>query len=154
MHKIGDYIEFKKRISGFTEEFLAMQTDLSQSHINKLKNGNVPKLSALTFYKIVTVFGGDFKEAIKIVFPDFPNNILKKVPQKKRNQFGTFMLKFENVTNTPKIISIKTGIPEARILDLFFRNGSLEAFELLLIEKAIGKKPGELFIDFFQNKDI
>lgn len=152
MHKIGDYIDIKMDELGLTEEEIAIKMNMSQSQINKLRNGKVNKLNALTFYKIVTVFGGDFKEAIRIVFPNFQKVKLKKVPQKKRNPFGTFMLKFEKVTNTPKVISIKTGIPEIRILDLFFRKGSLEAFELLLIEKAIDKKPGELFMSYFQNQ--
>jgi hypothetical protein len=36
--------------------------------------------------------------------------------------------------------------------DLYFRKAALEAYEFLLIEKAIGKKQGELFDEFFRNK--
>ncbi|APA93643.1 helix-turn-helix transcriptional regulator [Myroides odoratimimus] len=152
MHKMGSYIDIRMNKLGYTEEMVATKMNMSQSQINKLRNGNVSKLSAFTFYKAVIALGGDFKEAIRIVFPNFQKIKLKRVPKKKRNQFGTFMLKFENVKNTPKIISIKTGIPEARISDLFFRKGSLEAFELLLIEKAIDKEPGELFMNYFLNQ--
>ncbi|MCC9043584.1 helix-turn-helix transcriptional regulator [Myroides sp. M-43] len=152
MHKIDDYIKIKMQEEGITEPILAQKSGLSTGHINKLKNGNVAKLSASTFYKLVTAFDRDFVYASDIVFPTLKNIELNKLPEVKRNKFGTLMLEFEKVINTPKNIAIITGISEERIFELFNRNGGLEAYELLLIEKAIKKKVGELFILYFKDE--
>jgi len=47
--------------------------------------------------------------------------------------------------NSLKEILQKIKISENRLKDLYFRIAAPEAHELLLIEKAIGKKQGELF---------
>lgn len=47
--------------------------------------------------------------------------------------------------NSIQEISFRIGIDQNKLKDLYFRRGSLEAYELLLIEKAVEKKLGELF---------
>lgn len=74
-----------------------------------------------------------------------PTNSTNNYKLKERNAFGTFILKFEASVNSIEEISVKKGIDENRLKDLYFRRGPLEAYELLLIEKAVGKKQGELF---------
>jgi hypothetical protein len=55
------------------------------------------------------------------------------------------MHQFEESKNSLEEIASKTGIDDNRLNDLFFRKASIEAFELILIEKAIGKNQGDLF---------
>lgn len=59
------------------------------------------------------------------------------------------MSQFETVKNSPEEIATKTRLDENRLKDLYFRKAALEAYEFLLIEKAVGKKQGELFDEFF-----
>jgi hypothetical protein len=59
------------------------------------------------------------------------------------------MKQYEESVNSIEEIAAKTGIDENRLKDLYFRKAALEAYELLLIEKAIGKKQGELFKEYF-----
>ena len=59
------------------------------------------------------------------------------------------MKQYESSNNTIEEIAAKTGIQEVRLFELYFRKGGLQAHELLLIEKAIDKKPGELFEELY-----
>lgn len=59
------------------------------------------------------------------------------------------MREYETSANLIEEISAKTGILEGRLSELYFRNGALEASELILIEKAINTKPGELFEELY-----
>ncbi|MNY50476.1 hypothetical protein D3C86_1859810 [compost metagenome] len=55
------------------------------------------------------------------------------------------MYQFEESKNSIEQIALKTGIDENRLKDLYFRKASIEAYELILIEKAVDKKQGEFF---------
>lgn len=149
MHRIDKYIDLKTRELDITDKVLSLKSDISQGQISKLRNGKVPKLSARTFYKLVMAIDGKFDEAESIIFPELKNIKLKKIQHKKRNEFGAFMRQFEVESNTPRMLVKLLGISEERFFELYYRNGSLEAKELLLIEKAIGKQKGELFHLFF-----
>lgn len=46
-------------------------------------------------------------------------------------------------------ISGKTEINDNRIKEIYFRKGAPDAREFLLIEKAISKKPRELFEEYY-----
>lgn len=81
-----------------------------------------------------------------------PTNSTNDFKLKERNAFGKFILKFETCVNSIEEISVKIGIDDNRLNDLYFRRGSLEAYELFLIEKAVGKKQGELFEEFYGQK--
>src|SRR5690606_31531177 len=105
-------------------------------------------LSAKSFYFLYTAFGDSCTEATKIVYPNL-NLKLNEYQPKKRNLFGSFMEQFETMVNSIEELSVKTGISENRLKDLYFRKAALEAYEFLLIEKAIGKEPGELFENFY-----
>lgn len=105
-----------------------------------------------TFYNIYKAFGNglSFETFVFTIYLSLQNYYDKKAKilteNKKRNPFGLFMLQFEEVENTLDIIASKTSIIEVRLKQLYFGQGLVEAFELLLIEKAIEMKKGELFI--------
>ncbi|WP_448137583.1 helix-turn-helix domain-containing protein [Sphingobacterium siyangense] len=149
-HSIDNYIKDKLQKLGWEDKNLVEKTGLSKGQISKLKNGHVERLTAEVFYKIYKAFGDSCEKATKVVYPDLNLKLDKYVP-KARNEFGQFMSQFETIKNSTEEIAIKTGIDENRLKDLYYRKAALEAYELLLIEKAVGKKQGELFEKFFGN---
>ena len=149
-HKIDIYIKNKLQELNLKDNQLADLSGISPSQISKFKNRQVSKLSAQAFYSIVTAFNDTLENAIKIVY-DVNKIKLNQYIKKDRNAFGTLMLQFENSKNSIQEISKKTGIKETRLNELYYRNGALEAYELILIEKAIGIRTGELFKKLFIN---
>ncbi|MBK1442671.1 hypothetical protein JHJ32_21910 [Parapedobacter sp. ISTM3] len=133
------------------DKTLVDKSEISKGQISKLKKGLVERLTAETFYKIYTAFGDLCSKASKIVYPTLDFKINKYVAP-ERSDFGQFMLQFEESKNSPEEVATKTGIDDERIKEIYFRRGALEAYELLLIEKAVGKNPGELFEAFFGQK--
>lgn len=149
-HHIGLYIEQSLKAKKLEAKDLASISGLSNSDISKYRSGTVAKLKAEIFYKIYKAFGDSCSKATKVVYPDLNLKLDKYVP-KARNEFGHFMSQFETIKNSTEQIAIKTGIDENRLKDLYYRKAALEAYELLLIEKAVEKKQGELFEKFFGN---
>lgn len=147
-HRIDNYIKETLQKLVWEDKNLVEKTGLSKGQISKLKNGHVERLTAEVFYKIYKAFGDSCAKATKVVYPDLSLKLEKYVP-KARNEFGKFMSQFETIKNSIEEIAIKTGIDENRLKDLYYRKAALEAYELLLIEKAVGKKQGELFEEFF-----
>jgi len=148
-HHIGLYIEQNLKAKKWEAKDLASISGLSASDISKYRSGTVAKLKAEIFYKIYKAFGDSCEKATKVVYPDLNLKLDKYIP-KARNEFGQFMSQFETIENSIEEIATKTGIDENRLKDLYYRKAALEAFELLLIEKAVGKKQGKLFEDFYK----
>ncbi|MEG0915523.1 MAG: helix-turn-helix domain-containing protein [Myroides sp.] len=154
-HSIDIYIKNRLKKLGWKDNQLADKSGISASQISKLKNGHVSKLSAQAFYSIVLAFNDNLENAIKVVF-DLNKFKLKEYKPKRRNEFGVLMQKFETIENSIEEISHKTDITTTRLNELYYRNGAPEAYELILIEKAIGISTGELFEKLFKtelNKD-
>lgn len=148
LHNIAKYIVKRLDELKWQDKLLAEKTNISKGQISKLKNEPPDKLSAQTFYSIVKGFDDDIKMATKIVYPNLKIKTIVYNPE-KRNKFGNFMLQFESNKNLIEEIAYKTGIEENRLKELYYRKGSLEAYELILIENAIGKRSGELFEKFY-----
>jgi len=148
-HQIDKYITKRLAELNWQDKILVEKSTLSKSQISKLKNGSIEKLSAETFYLLIQAFGDKFSTAISIIYPHLQEKNIKKYQPKNRNIFGTLMNKYEISTNSLEEISAKTGISEIRLAELYFRKGALEAYELILIEKAIGKRSGELFEELY-----
>ena len=149
IHQIDKYISKRLSELDWQDKILVEKSNISKGQISKLKNGSIEKLSAETFYLLIKAFGDDFATALIIVYPHLKNNILKQHKPKDRNAFGLLMKQYESSNNTIEEIAAKTGIQEVRLFELYFRKGGLQAHELLLIEKAIEKKPGELFEELY-----
>lgn len=149
IHQIDKYIIKRLQELSWQDKELALKSTISKGQISKLKKGSIEKLSAETFYLLVRAFGDEFATAQIIVYPQLKNNKLKQYKPKDRNSFGVLMRKYETSNNTIEEIAAKTDIPEGRLFELYFRRGGLEAYELLLIEKAIGKEPGDIFEELY-----
>src|SRR5690606_1754133 len=117
---------------------------VSHGEISKILHKERLGLKADVFYKIYTGFGESCTKATKEVYPDLNLKLNKYTPE-TRNTFRKFIQQFEESKNSIEEIAAKTGITETRLRNLYFGKGSPEAFELLLIEKALGLKQGELF---------
>lgn len=148
-HQIDKYIIKRLKDLNWQDKELAEKSTISKGQISKLKNGSIEKLSAETFYLLVKAFGDKFTNAITVVYPHLKNNKLKLYKPKDRNNFGALMRKYETSNNTIEEIAAKTGIQEVRLFELYFRKGGLQAHELLLIEKSVGKEAGELFEELY-----
>jgi len=148
-HQIDKYILKRLDELDWQDKELAEKSTISKGQISKLKNGSIEKLSAETFYLVVEAFGDKFLSAISLIYPRLKDHKLKKYQPKDRNVFGVLMSKYETTVNSIDEISAKTGIPEVRLHELYFRKGGLQAHELILIEKAIDKEAGELFEELY-----
>ena len=149
-HYAYAYIEQKLKELNISEQFLFDKSIISRSEFIKLKNGEREGLTYKKFYKLYKGFDDTAINAATVIYPDLDLTLAKYTPP-QRNEFGSLMNQFEKSENSPEEIAAKTGIPLSRIKQIYFRTGSPEAYELLLIEKAVGKNLGELFEKF--NKD-
>jgi len=142
----AEYIEQKMRASNLNLAQLSEISNISKGELSKILSMTRSKISPLSFYKAYKAFGDSFSTIKNFVFPDIKlkNDI---ADFKNRNEFGVFMKKFEKdvKTNTPIEISASTGINITRIKAIYVKKGAVNAEELILIEMAIGKNPGELF---------
>lgn len=151
IQEIGLYI--KKRLDElkWMDKLLVQKSGLSKAQISKLKNGQAEKLTAKTFFFVYSAFGDSCLEATKIVYPNL-DITLNEYEEPVRNDFGTYMSAFEVIKNSVDIIAARTGIDVQRLKDLYYRKGAPEAYELLFLEKAIGKESGEVFKELYGAK--
>lgn len=147
-HLIVIYINDRLQLLNWTVSDLAKKSTISQGEISKILTGARKGLKAEVFFKLYTAFGDTCIKATQVVYPTLKLSLQKYKPR-ERNIFGKFMAQFEKAVNSIEEIAVRTGIDENRLKDLYFRKGSLEAYELLLIEKAVSKKQGELFKQFY-----
>lgn len=148
-HNIGSYITEKLAELKMQDKILVDKSGISKGQISKLKSGSVERLSAETFYLIVKAFDDKIDKAVKVIYPSL-NLDLNKEKTKTRNSFGKLMLQFETKINTLEQIAVRTGISTIRLTELYYRKGSPEAYELILIEKAIGVKSGVIFEQLYK----
>lgn len=153
-HTAPDYIISGMKKAGWKEDkILAEKSGISTAEISRIKKGERESLSPSTFIRLVRAFGDSIEYATTAIYPDL-DLTLGEYTLPKRNEFGNFMAQFEQKSvNTPEEVAAKTGIPLSRIKLIYFRTGSPEAYELLLIEKAIGKEPGSLFEGYYGRKN-
>lgn len=147
-NNVDKYINKRLDELKWLDKTLVDKSRISKGQISKLKKGLIERLTAEVFYQIYSSFGDTCSKAAKSVYPQLDLR-LKKYKPKERNSFGRYMKQYEESVNSIEEIAAKTGIDENRLKDLYFRKAALEAYELLLIEKAIGKKQGELFKEYF-----
>jgi len=147
-HLIAEYITIRLEELSWKIGDLCHHSKISQGEISKILSGSRKGLKAKNLYNIYKAFGDSCETARQIVYPNLDLN-LKEYHVRDRNSFGKLMHNYEQVKNSIEEISVRTGISENRISNLYYRNAAIEGFELILIEKAIGMEPGELFDIYF-----
>lgn len=144
-HQIAIYITESQKSKKLDTKSLAAKSKLSETEIRRLKkDGTRLSLSPITFYKLITAFEDSFQDAIEIVYPGCDFTLKKHIP-KERNEFGKLMSRFESSVNSLEEISDKTGITLNRLKQIYFKTGFPDSYELILLEKAVGLPPGDLF---------
>lgn len=147
-HSTYEYIQKMLPQLGWEEKEFLNKKIISQSELSKLKRGDREGLTSKKFYRLYNGFQDTASNAAAIIYPDLDLTLNEYIPE-ARNEFGKFMSRYETSINSPEEISIKTGIELPRIKLIYLKTGAPEAYELLLIEKAIGKEQGELFEEYY-----
>jgi len=142
----GNYVLSRKLSSGLPNKEFASLTDMTGGEISKIINKKKKSVSVHSFHKI-TVFSGDIIEnAIKAVYTHRNLELKNGEEIEERSNFGIFMRDEVEVQgqNMFDYILNKTGINKKRLTDIYYNGGVPEPYEFILIEKATGRKMGEL----------
>lgn len=158
----AEYTQSRKTFLGLANEQFAAKVGVSKGEISKIINKNKSSVSLNSFYKIAVNTGDTIEHARDSVYPHRSFELKDVSSEKKKNKtrtsFGKYMQEnFEkedlNIADDEysfeKILA-KTGIEEQRLKDIYFNTGAPEPYEFLLIEKAVGKQPGEMMKDYIE----
>lgn len=160
--KFSKYVLSKKIEYALTNKKLGEKVDLSEGEISKIINKKRMSVSLNSFYKIAINTGDTIEQARDFVYPHRSFELKDVSSEKKKNKprtsFGKYMqenfekedINIANEENSFEQILAKTGIEEQRLKDIYFNTGAPEPYEFLLIEKAIGKQPGEMMRDYIE----
>lgn len=148
LENFSRYIVSKKKELGLTNEGLATECKISSGEISKLITMERKNISPKTFYLISKGVKDSFLNTFNSVYKGYKFSLKNHVPQ-NRNEFGNIMSKYENQINCIEEIAAKTGISLSRLKNLYYKDSSISIEELILIEKAIDKRPGELFEELY-----
>lgn len=144
IENFGDYVLSRKIILGLSNEAFAKLTDVSGGDISKIINKKKKSVSLHSFYKISVLSGDTIENVRDAVYTKRNLELVTDYKLEERTNFGTFMRDEVEGDNTFDNIMCKTGIEKQRLIDLYYNTGAPEPYELLLIEKATGRQPGEL----------
>jgi transcriptional regulator with XRE-family HTH domain len=140
----AEYVLARKIQSGLSIDNFAKMVDMTKGEISKVTNRQRKSVSLYSFYKIAILSGDMIENVRDTVYTKRNLELVTDYKLEERTNFGTFMRDEVEGDNTFDIIMCKTGIEKQRLIDIYYNTGAPEPFELLLIEKATGRKPGEL----------
>lgn len=146
----AEYVLARKAESGLAIENFAKMVDMTKGEISKITNQQRKSVSVHSFYKIAVNSGDNIVNVIKAVYTHRNLELKTGEEIEERTNFGIFMRDEVEVQgqNMFDYILNKTGINKKRLTDIYYNGGTPEPFELILIEKATGRKPGELIKKF------
>lgn len=142
------YIVSKKKELGFSNERLAIECNISSGEISKLITMERKSISPKTFYLIYKGVNDSFSNIFNFVYGDYKFTLNKYVP-KKRSALGNIIMKYETQQNDIDEVSAKTGISPTRLKNLYYADISFTTEELILIEKSLKLKGGEIFEELY-----
>lgn len=142
----GNYVLSRKLSLGLPNKEFASLTDMTGGEISKIINKKKKSVSVHSFHKIAILSGDIIENVIKAVYTHRNLELKTGEEIEERSNFGIFMRNEIEVEgeNGFDFILKKTGIEKKRLTDIYYNGGSPEPYELILIEKATGKKMGEL----------
>ncbi|SKC11140.1 hypothetical protein SAMN05660841_04308 [Sphingobacterium nematocida] len=156
------YVLSRKQHLGLSNEAFGKTVNISKGEISKIITKKRQGVSLHSFYNIAINSGDTIENARKSVYPHRNFNLKKVKTDKKdtnsRNKFGSYMkenfetdgVEYIPSKNSFDIIQQKTGITEKRLKEIYFKTGAPEPYEFLLIEKAVGKKAGEMMKEYLE----
>ena len=160
------YVLSRKLLLGLSNEGFGKKVNISKGEISKILSKKRQGVSLTSFYLIAVNSGDTIENARDYVYPHRKFNLKKvKIDTKEKksiNKFGLYMkenfdsdtIEYSAGKNSFETIHQKTGIEEKRLKDIYYKTGAPEPFEFLLIEKAVGKKPGEMMKDYIEKHSI
>jgi len=155
LENFSKYVEERRQNLNISKQDFAEITKVSTGEISKIININKKRVSLQSFYNIAINSGDTISNARDFVYSHRTFEL--KIPVlRNRTQFGAYLAKNIEVEgkNTFEIILAKTDIPESRLTEIYYKNGAPDPYEFLLIEKAVGKKPGEMMKDYIEKHPI
>lgn len=148
------YVQSRKTLSGLSNRAFGEATNVSGGEISRIINKNRKSVSLHSFYNIAVNTGDTIKNATNAVYTHRSLELKTSYTLEKRTNFGLLMHELFEGENTFEIIQAKTGIGKQRLTDLYFNTSAPEPYEMLLIEKAIGKNPGELMKEYVERYPV
>lgn len=144
------YVESRKLESGLAMESFAEKVNVSKGEISKIIGKKRKSVSLHSFYNIAVNSGDTIENVTNTVYTHRSLELKKDYKLEKRTNFGLLMRELFEGENTFEMIQAKTEISKQRLTDLYFNTSAPEPYEMLLIEKAVGKNPGELMKEYVE----
>lgn len=140
------YVLARKTESGLAIENFAEMVDMTKGEISKITNQQRKSVSVHSFHKIAIYSGDIIENAINAVYTHRNLELKTGEEIEERTNFGIFMRDEVEVQgqNAFDFILKKTGINKKRLTDIYYNGGVPEPYEFILMEKATGRKIGEL----------
>lgn len=148
------YVESRKLELGLAMESFAEQVNVSKGEISKIIGKKRKSVSLHSFYNIAVNSGDTIENATNTVYTHRNLELKTSYTLEKRTNFGLLMRELFEGENTFEVIQAKTGISKQRLTDLYFNTSAPEPYEMLLIEKAVGKSPGELMKEYVERYPV
>lgn len=144
MKYFAAFISNKKLEFKYTNLQLEKKCNISNGEISKIIDLQRQNIKARVYYFIYTGLSVNIEEITKYVFREVRLKLDGTKP-KSQTSLGKILDKIDSKISLKELISDRTGISITRLNALYHGTGSPNADELLLIEMAIGEKPGALF---------
>lgn len=154
IENFADYVLSRKTMLGLSNENFGIEVGLSKGEISKIINKDRKGVSIHSFYNIAVNSGDTIENARDAVYTRRKLELKTGYKLEKRTNFGLLMGELFEGENTFEIIQAKTGIPKQRLTDLYYNTSAPEPYEMLLIEKAVGKNPGELMKEYVERYPV
>lgn len=150
----AEYVKARKQELNLPNEEFGKITKVSGGEISKITSKNKKGVSIHSFYNIAVGSGDSIENARDAVYVYRNLTLAEGYELEKRTNFGTLMHELFEGENTFEIIQLKTEINKQRLTDLYFNTSAPEPYEMLLIEKAVGKNAGELMKEYVERYPI
>lgn len=150
----GDYVQSRKTLLGLSNLALSLKTGVSDGEISRIITKKRKSVSLHSFYNIAVNTGDTIENVRDIVYTHRKLELLNYYELEKRTNFGLFMRDEFEGENSFEKIQAKTGIEKQRLIDIYFNTGAPEPYEFLLIEKAVGKEPGEMMKGYVEKYPV
>ncbi|QEM09139.1 hypothetical protein [Mucilaginibacter rubeus] len=142
---------------GISNIDISVKTNIPTYKISRIRNGETVAIEADKFYLISLAAAIPIEDFLKRAYCNLKLIDGGVVYQSKKpsslTSLGAILKPYED--NSLKGISLRTGITLQRLKDLSGKKSAkVLAHELCLIEMAIGKNPGDLFKELFNNLEL
>lgn len=136
------------------------KTCIPTNDLSRMRNGDTLSISAERLFLISLVSGDPIKEVLLKIFPELKlkktdKPILNEQKAQKLTTFGKLVKDSEDFTLA--VISHRTGLGYRRLYNLSTFSATatvLQSHELLLVEMALDKEPGELFTALYSHLEL